>query len=81
MLPQPFHLLQGKTPGLMQVFQAEEEAGDIQEAELDYTPMEGRTDAGALWENYFISERHKYLHYNKIYVTQIFLENSCSARD
>ena len=35
MLPQLFHLLQGFALGLGQVFQAEEEAGDIQKAEQD----------------------------------------------
>jgi len=38
----------------------------------NYSPMQSRTDAGVLWENFFISERMKYLHYNKIYAKRYF---------
>ncbi|TVR73054.1 MAG: ATP-binding protein [Marinilabiliales bacterium] len=38
----------------------------------NFSPLETRTDIGALWENYFISERLKYLHYNKIYARRYF---------
>lgn len=31
-----------------------------------------RTDIGALWENFIISERMKYLHYNKIWTNSYF---------
>jgi hypothetical protein len=30
-------------------------------------PLEYRNDVGALWENFIIAERMKYLHYQKIY--------------
>lgn len=32
----------------------------------NFKPMTSRTDVGALWENYVISERMKFLHYNNI---------------
>ncbi len=38
----------------------------------NFTPINTRTDVGALWENYFIAERMKYVHYNKLPVTQYF---------
>ncbi|MBN3035971.1 MAG: ATP-binding protein [Bacteroidales bacterium] len=38
----------------------------------NYSPLSTRTDQGPLWENYFISERMKYLHYNKIYANRFF---------
>lgn len=38
----------------------------------NFNPMASRTDAGALWENYIIAERLKYLHYNNLAVTQYF---------
>ncbi len=38
----------------------------------DYKGIDLRTDKGALWENYFISERHKYLIYGKNKVKQFF---------
>ncbi len=38
----------------------------------NYTPLASRTDTGALWENFFISERTKFLAYNKIYSKQYF---------
>lgn len=31
-----------------------------------------RTDTGALWENWLMTERLKYLHYNKIYCSRYF---------
>jgi uncharacterized protein len=31
-----------------------------------FNPVQSRTDAGALWENFIISERMKFLHYNNI---------------
>ena len=33
----------------------------------NYTLLNQRTDKGALWENYFISERIKYINYKKLY--------------
>ena len=33
----------------------------------NFNPINLRTDAGALWENYFISERMKFVHYNKLF--------------
>jgi uncharacterized protein len=38
----------------------------------NFSPLNARNDAGALWENYFIAERMKYLHYNKIYAKSYF---------
>ncbi len=38
----------------------------------NYAPVVARTDFGALWENFFIAERMKYLHYNKIYAKRYF---------
>lgn len=38
----------------------------------NYAPLSGRTDAGRLWENWFISERMKHLHYNRIYARSYF---------
>lgn len=38
----------------------------------NYSPIQSRTDAGALWENFFIAERMKFLHYNKIYAKRYF---------
>ncbi len=38
----------------------------------NYSSFSSRTDAGALWENFFVSERTKFLHYKKIYVKQYF---------
>jgi uncharacterized protein len=35
-----------------------------------------RTDKGALFENYFIAERQKYLHYNNIYAKSYFWRTS-----
>lgn len=35
-------------------------------------PLSVRQDAGALWENFFISERKKYNHYNGRYVNSYF---------
>ena len=37
-----------------------------------FNPIELRNDKGALWENFLISERLKYLHYNKIYANTYF---------
>jgi len=33
----------------------------------NFNPIELRNDIGALWENYLISERIKFIHYHKIY--------------
>ena len=33
----------------------------------DFRPFDFRTDKGALWENFIISEKIKYLHYNDFY--------------
>ncbi|MBE0676118.1 MAG: ATP-binding protein [Bacteroidales bacterium] len=38
----------------------------------NFTPLEGRTDSGRLWENWIISERMKHLHYNRIYAGTYF---------
>ena len=38
----------------------------------NFNPLNNRTDAGPLWENYFISERVKYTHYNHSDVTHYF---------
>ena len=38
----------------------------------NFNPIQSRTDIGALWENYFMAERLKYLRYNGIEATQYF---------
>jgi predicted AAA+ superfamily ATPase len=38
----------------------------------NFKPLQSRTDVGALWENYVISERMKYLHYQNVDATQYF---------
>lgn len=38
----------------------------------NYSSPGSRTDIGMLWENFFISERMKFLHYNKIYAKRYF---------
>lgn len=38
----------------------------------NFNVMTSRTDAGALWENYVISERMKFLHYNNLDAKQYF---------
>lgn len=38
----------------------------------NFSPAGSRTDIGMLWENFFISERMKFLHYNKIYAKRYF---------
>jgi len=38
----------------------------------NYAPLSSRTDAGMLWENFFIAERMKYLHYTKSYARRFF---------
>jgi uncharacterized protein len=38
----------------------------------DFKPLNLRNDAGALWENYIISERYKRNHYNNIYTNMYF---------
>jgi predicted AAA+ superfamily ATPase len=42
----------------------------------NFSSFTSRADKGALWENYFISERMKYLHYNKIYANRFFWRTS-----
>lgn len=37
-----------------------------------FTPIDKRNDIGALWENFFISERKKYNHYNEKYTNTYF---------
>ncbi len=32
----------------------------------NFSPLNSRTDVGPLWENFLISERMKFLHYNEI---------------
>ena len=38
----------------------------------NYTMPNQRTDIGALWENFFISERIKFLYYRKLYSNVYF---------
>lgn len=38
----------------------------------NFNPLDLRTDKGALWENFLISERIKFLHYHKIYTNFYF---------
>ncbi|WP_025764190.1 ATP-binding protein [Dyadobacter tibetensis] len=38
----------------------------------NFKPVQSRTDVGALWENYIISERMKFLHYNGTDVNSYF---------
>lgn len=38
----------------------------------NFNSIETRTDAGALWENFIIVERMKFLHYQKIYCNKYF---------
>ena len=38
----------------------------------NFKPIASRTDAGALWENFIIAERRKFLHYNNIATKQYF---------
>lgn len=38
----------------------------------NFSPINSRTDQGILWENFFIAERMKYLHYHKIYSKRYF---------
>jgi predicted AAA+ superfamily ATPase len=38
----------------------------------NYNPIELRSDVGALWENFILSERVKKLHYSNIYANQWF---------
>jgi predicted AAA+ superfamily ATPase len=38
----------------------------------DFKPLDLRSDVGALWENFLISERQKYLHYSQQWVRSYF---------
>ncbi|MCK4642988.1 ATP-binding protein [bacterium] len=38
----------------------------------NFSPLQSRQDIGALWENYFISERKKLLSFRKVYALQYF---------
>lgn len=38
----------------------------------NFNPINSRADAGALWENFFISERMKYIRYHRIYSNTYF---------
>lgn len=38
----------------------------------NFRPLSGRTDTGALWENFIIAERMKWLHYNNIDAERYF---------
>ncbi len=38
----------------------------------NYSPMASRSDAGALWENFFVAERTKYNHYKMNFARQYF---------
>jgi predicted AAA+ superfamily ATPase len=37
-----------------------------------FNPLQLRNDTGALWENFMISERMKFLHYNQLFVNRYF---------
>jgi len=38
----------------------------------NFNPLNLRTDKGALWENYLVSERMKHIHYNEIFANRYF---------
>lgn len=38
----------------------------------NYSPVTSRGDRGELWENFFVAERTKYIHYQKTYARQYF---------
>ncbi len=38
----------------------------------NFNPLSLRQDTGALWENFMVSERMKYVHYNDIYCNRFF---------
>lgn len=38
----------------------------------NFSAVQSRSDAGLLWENFFIAERMKHLHYNKMYANRYF---------
>jgi predicted AAA+ superfamily ATPase len=38
----------------------------------NFKAVRARTDVGALWENFIVAERMKYLHYHSIHATQYF---------
>ncbi len=38
----------------------------------NFSPMASRTDAGELWENFFVSERTKFNHYKMLFAKQYF---------
>ncbi len=38
----------------------------------NFSPIDSRTDRGVLWENFFIAERMKHLHYHKVYAKRYF---------
>ena len=42
----------------------------------NYSLLNQRTDIGALWENFVVSERMKYLSYNKLYSSRFFWRTS-----
>lgn len=41
----------------------------------NFNPLNSRTDTGALWENFMMSERVKFNHYHKNYVNSYFWRN------
>jgi predicted AAA+ superfamily ATPase len=45
----------------------------------DYTPLAGRNDTGALWENFLLSERKKLLAYHGFYGRTFFWRNKQQA--
>ena len=45
----------------------------------NFNPVELRNDIGALWENFLISERMKYTHYNDIYANTFFWRTRSQA--
>jgi predicted AAA+ superfamily ATPase len=42
----------------------------------DFRPVNTRSDIGALWENYFIGERKKFIAYNKVWANTYFWRTS-----
>ena len=42
----------------------------------NFNPLEMRSDTGILWENFLVSERRKYLEYNRIFCNTYFWRTS-----
>lgn len=45
----------------------------------NFAPISGRSDVGALWENFLVSERRKFLDYNGFYGRTYFWRNKLQA--